>query len=126
MTVCGSCLAHEPQETLILLPDVLNFTGAIPTEMCLQCLTAPDNCHVVRYEKMAGSTLVPPIGTGSRVEQLGPLLPSLLRVEGQDWKGSTTDVAVAGDRALHAGNRDTSRSQPFYILRVPFAESLPV
>ena len=49
---------------------------------------------------MAGSTLVPPIGPHSRVEQLGPLIPSLLRVEGQDWKGSSTDVAIAGLTAI--------------------------
>lgn len=49
---------------------------------------------------MAGSTLVPPVGNKKRLEQLGPLVPAIVRVEGRDWKGSTTDVAIAGAPTL--------------------------
>ena len=106
LTVCSSSYPMNCTIPLTVLPDVLIYavmTVLLSTELCLQALEAPNTCRFVRYEKMAGSTLVPPLGSGSRVEQLGPLLPALLRVEGQDWKGSSTDVAIAGDIASPAG-----------------------
>lgn len=49
-----------------------------------------------RYEKMAGTTLMPPLGGSARLLKLGPLLPATIHVEGEDWKTSSQDLAIAG------------------------------
>ena len=54
---------------------------------------------------MAGSTLVPPVGSQNRLDKLGPLVPANLLVEGQDWKGSSTDIAIAGAQLTQVQKR---------------------
>jgi hypothetical protein len=49
-----------------------------------------------RYAAHAGSKLTPPVGDESRVRDLGPLLPTDVRVRGDSFRISSTDVAIAG------------------------------
>lgn len=58
-----------------------------------------------RYWKMAGSALAPPLGGPERLERLGELLPADIEVEGNTFKASSRDVAVAGPSFLHSAAR---------------------
>lgn len=49
-----------------------------------------------RLESSGGSLLVPPLGGSGRMAQLGPLLPHDICLEGNTWKESSVDVAIAG------------------------------
>jgi len=49
-----------------------------------------------RYAAHAGSKLTPPVGDEARVRELGPLLPTDVRVRGDSFRVSSTDVAIAG------------------------------
>ena len=44
---------------------------------------------------MAGTSLVPPLGA-ERASKMGQMVPFSVSVEGDDWKRSSTDVAIAG------------------------------
>ena len=61
-----------------------------------------DHCKVVkridvrawcRYEKNLGTLLAPPLDQNHK---LGPLVPTLVIVQGPNWKQSSMDIAVAG------------------------------
>ena len=49
-----------------------------------------------RYAAHAGSKLTPPLGDEARMRELGPLLPTDVRVRGDGFRISGTDVAIAG------------------------------
>jgi hypothetical protein len=44
----------------------------------------------------AGSKLTPPLGGEERMEAFPALQPTEVSVAGDTWKGSSTDVAIAG------------------------------
>ena len=46
-----------------------------------------------------GTQLVPPLGGSERVDELGPLLPNNVLLEGDSWHESSVDVAIAGNSA---------------------------
>lgn len=48
------------------------------------------------WMKHAGSLLVPPLGDDMRFDELPELVPRELVLEGNSWKESTVDVAIAG------------------------------
>lgn len=50
---------------------------------------------------MAGTALAPPLGGPERLERLGGLLSADIEVEGNTFKASSRDVAVAGPIYLH-------------------------
>ena len=66
-------------------------------ETLLVCILSYYDC---RFESMAGTALVPPIGS-ERLEELGPMVPFNISVEGDDWKRSCQDIAIAGELASH-------------------------
>lgn len=39
---------------------------------------------------------MPPLGGEARVAELGPLLPHNILLEGNSWKESSVDIAIAG------------------------------
>lgn len=49
-----------------------------------------------RLQSSSGSLLVPPLGGEARVAELGPLLPHNILLEGNSWKESSVDIAIAG------------------------------
>lgn len=59
----------------------------------------------------AGSKLTPPLGGEERMEAFPALQPTEVIVAGDTWKGSSTDVAIAGGGARgHAAQRMGGRS----------------
>lgn len=52
--------------------------------------------HVLRLQSNSGSLLVPPLGGEERAAELGPLLPHSILLEGNSWKESSVDIAIAG------------------------------
>lgn len=58
--------------------------------------------HWSRYVRLAGHELAPPSGDRERLQRWPGLLPSDIRVQGDSWKHSSTDVAVAGAHARQA------------------------
>ncbi|GAB4820166.1 hypothetical protein N2152v2_007212 [Parachlorella kessleri] len=49
-----------------------------------------------RYAKHAGTKLVPPLGGVERMEAFPPLQPTDVVVQGDSWRESSRDVAIAG------------------------------
>eukprot|EP00891_Asterochloris_glomerata_P009751 jgi/Astpho2/9751/fgenesh1_pm.00149_%23_16_t len=49
-----------------------------------------------RYEDHVGSKLAPPLGDKLRVDELGPLAPKHMTVEGRSWRESAQDAVIAG------------------------------
>ena len=49
-----------------------------------------------RYEDHVGSKLTPPLGDKLRVDELGPLVPKQVTVEGRSWRESAQDIVIAG------------------------------
>lgn len=50
----------------------------------------------LRLQSNSGSLLVPPLGGEERSAELGPLLPHSILLEGNSWKESSVDIAIAG------------------------------
>lgn len=58
-----------------------------------------------RYALHAGGKLAPPLGGAERMESWPGLVATDVEVSGDSWKGSSGDVAIAGDwlAALQGG-----------------------
>lgn len=48
------------------------------------------------YAQHAGDKLAPPLGGPDRLAAWPALVPTDVQVQGDSWKGSSTDVAIAG------------------------------
>ena len=58
-----------------------------------------------RYQQNAGTILAPPLRTE---HSLGALVPHRVTVEGQSWRESSTDIAIAGVGWLGIGGRGSA------------------
>ena len=56
--------------------------------------------NAFRLQSNSGSLLVPPLGGEERTAELGPLLPHNILLEGNSWKESSVDIAIAGAALL--------------------------
>lgn len=65
---------------------------------CFSCRKPSTNMwpSAIRYEDHVGSKLAPPLGDKLRVDELGPLAPKHMTVEGRSWRESAQDVVIAG------------------------------
>ena len=71
------------------------FTACVP-------LTLMEWYALLRLQSSSGTLLVPPVGGSARLAELGPLLPHDILLEGNTWKESSVDVAIAGPVSIAA------------------------
>ena len=60
------------------------------------CLKLTKWHALCRLQSSSGSLLVPPLGGSARFAELGPLFPHDILLEGNTWKESSVDIAIAG------------------------------
>lgn len=81
--------------------DVLQCPGA--TMYLTVWVSDEVRCHMgktegaeERYAKHAGGLLSPPVGDEDRMATFPVLVPTEVKITGDNWKGSSADVAIAG------------------------------
>ena len=87
----------KPQSRLRLIRLPSHRSTSHPANSLPACVQLFTCSHLLgRYAAHAGSKLTPPVGDEARMRELGPLLPTDVRVRGDSFRVSGTDVAIAG------------------------------
>ena len=105
--LCHQALKHPNSPCFFAIHGTssANWIGkcAILARFCLHAFPSFDPViALLRLQSSSGSQLVPPLGGPARLAELGPLLPHNILLEGNTWKESSVDIAIAGPHSTAA------------------------